>query len=69
MLPQRFRASDKTTLHPDDQLVVQHKQPPFERLHQLYRHSKTSPQFTAMITVCLPPVALSCNHQFQHSSS
>jgi hypothetical protein len=30
---------------------------------------KTSPQFTALSTGNLPPVALSCNHQCQQSSS
>lgn len=30
---------------------------------------KTSPEFTASITGCLPPVALSRNHKFQQSSS
>ncbi len=30
---------------------------------------KTLPQFTTTITRCLPPVALSCNHQLQQSSS
>lgn len=38
------------------------------RYFWIWRYFKTSPQFTTTITRCLPPVALSCNHQFQPSS-
>ena len=36
---------------------------------QAFTSCKTSPQFTTTINRCVPPVALSCNHQLQQSSS
>lgn len=50
--------------------ALPHLYPPLKALRNVFvALCKTSPQFTTMITGCLPPVALSCNHQLQQSSN